>query len=736
MGSTTAMRGRCSRPWSRVRSTSACAIGSWPRRAATRWRCWSCRAAGRPRSWRAGSGCTDGPALSGTHRGELPGAAGAAAAGDAAVAAGRGGRAGRRSAAGVAAAAALGIDADAAAPATAAGLVEFGAQVRFRHPLVRSAVYGGGYAGRSPARASRAGRGHRPRRRSRSPRVASRAGDGRARRGRRRRAGALGRAGASARRSRGGRRLPRARRRADARPGAPGAACAGRGPGKHQAGAPDAALRLLATAQAGPLDELDRARAQLLHAQITFVTTRGRDAPPLLLAAAKRLEPLDATLARETYLDAFAAALSADRLVRGGDEREIAAAVLAADWEPSTASVRPAAGRARPAHHRGIRRGDTAVEGGAASVPRRAALRGGRAALALARLPHRPRAGRRRGLGRAHRSPGRGRSPGRRVLAAARRARRPLQRGPLRRQARGGHVPRRRGGRGRRGDRQPADVARGHLAGQLARTVCRGRGADAGAPPGRAAPRRRALAHHRRLAQRGPPTTASAATTRRWPPPSGPPRTRTGSGRRRGLLVDLIEAAVRSGKPERAAGPLERLAEIAARQRHGLGARHPRARPRADSATGRRPSSSTARRSNGSAAPASAWRSARAHLLYGEWLRRENRRVDAREQLRLAHEMLGDDGRGGLRRARTARAAGHRRDGAQAHRRDARRDHPAGGRDRQAGARTGAPTRRSAPSSSSARARSSGTCARSSASSGSAPAGSSARCCPKPARRP
>ena len=42
--------------------------------------------------------------------------------------------------------------------------------------------------------------------------------------------------------------------------------------GKHQAGAPEAALRLLAVAQAGPLDDLDRARAQLLHAQITFAT--------------------------------------------------------------------------------------------------------------------------------------------------------------------------------------------------------------------------------------------------------------------------------------------------------------------------------------------------------------------------------------------------------------------------------------------------------------------------------
>ena len=82
--------------------------------------------------------------------------------------------------------------------------------------------------------------------------------------------------------------------------------------------------------------------------------TRGRDAPPLLLEAAKRLEPLDATLARETYLEAFAAALSADRLVRGGDAREVAAAVLAADWGPprSVATrLRSAAGRARPPHH-------------------------------------------------------------------------------------------------------------------------------------------------------------------------------------------------------------------------------------------------------------------------------------------------------------------------------------------------------------------------------------------------
>ena len=161
---------------------------------------------------------------------------------------------------------------------------------------------------------------------------------------------------------------------------------------KHQAGANDAALRLLAVAQAGPLDEPERARAQLLHAQITFATTRGRDAPRLLLEAAKRLETLDPRLARETYLEALAAALSAESLVRAGDAREIAAAVLAADWAPSTRACDLLLDGARPAHPRGIHGGGTGVDGRAARVPGRATLRGGRAALALAGLPDRPRA--------------------------------------------------------------------------------------------------------------------------------------------------------------------------------------------------------------------------------------------------------------------------------------------------------------------------------------------------------
>ena len=103
--------------------------------------------------------------------------------------------------------------------------------------------------------------------------------------------------------------------------------------GKHQAGAPDAAIRQLALARVGPLDELDSARAELLAAQIAFAVGHGREAPPLLLKVAKRLEALDAALARETYLDAFAAALFAGRLADGSGVREVGEAVRAATWD-------------------------------------------------------------------------------------------------------------------------------------------------------------------------------------------------------------------------------------------------------------------------------------------------------------------------------------------------------------------------------------------------------------------
>jgi DNA-binding CsgD family transcriptional regulator len=79
---------------------------------------------------------------------------------------------------------------------------------------------------------------------------------------------------------------------------------------KHEAGAADSALALLATAAAGPLDELQTARVDRLRAHVAFAQRRGGDAPPLLLRAAARLEPLDPALARETYVEALGAAMA------------------------------------------------------------------------------------------------------------------------------------------------------------------------------------------------------------------------------------------------------------------------------------------------------------------------------------------------------------------------------------------------------------------------------------------
>ena len=230
----------------------------------------------------------------------------------------------------------LGVGVEAAAPAAAGSLVEFGSRVRFRHPLVRSAVY------RSASPEARH-RVHRalaeatdpdldPDRRAWHLAHATPALDEDVAAELERSAGRAqargGLAAAAAFLERAAELTPEPTRRAQRALAA--------AQSKHQAGAPDTALDLLAMAQAGPLDELQQARVELLRAQIAFAVNRGRDAPPLLLAAAKRLEPLDATLARETYLDAFSAALFAGRLARGGGVREVAEAVLAADWEDSS----------------------------------------------------------------------------------------------------------------------------------------------------------------------------------------------------------------------------------------------------------------------------------------------------------------------------------------------------------------------------------------------------------------
>jgi len=96
------------------------------------------------------------------------------------------------------------------------------------------------------------------------------------------------------------------------------------------AGAFDTALTMLSIAEAGSPDEFQRARAELLRAQVAFSSNIGSDAPPLLLSAARRLERLDPELARETYLDAWGAAMFAGRLAAAGGLLEVSRAARAA----------------------------------------------------------------------------------------------------------------------------------------------------------------------------------------------------------------------------------------------------------------------------------------------------------------------------------------------------------------------------------------------------------------------
>jgi DNA-binding CsgD family transcriptional regulator len=106
-------------------------------------------------------------------------------------------------------------------------------------------------------------------------------------------------------------------------------------PASIQAGAFDAALALLATAEAGPLDDFQRARVDLLRGHVAFAAGLS-DAPRLLLNAARRLEPFDLELARETYLNAWAAAVGAGHLAEGDILLEICRAVRALTPRPGT----------------------------------------------------------------------------------------------------------------------------------------------------------------------------------------------------------------------------------------------------------------------------------------------------------------------------------------------------------------------------------------------------------------
>jgi DNA-binding CsgD family transcriptional regulator len=223
----------------------------------------------------------------------------------------------------------LGVDMGAADPAVDAGLLRIGGRVEFAHPLVRSAAY------RSAATEDRH-RVHRALADATDPETDP---DRRAWHRARATPGPGEEVATELERSAG---------RAQARGGVAASAAflqravaltvdparrAGRAlaaaHASFQAGEFDAALGLLATAEAYPLDGFQSAQAALLRGHVALASAYGNDAAPLLLQAARGLEPFDLELARRAYLTAWGAAITANHLGGAGVLLEICRAVRA-----------------------------------------------------------------------------------------------------------------------------------------------------------------------------------------------------------------------------------------------------------------------------------------------------------------------------------------------------------------------------------------------------------------------
>ena len=212
----------------------------------------------------------------------------------------------------------LGIPAQAATPAAEAGLLELGGRVRFRHPLVRSAAYRS--ASPEEKRAIHGALAEAtdpeidPDRRAWHQAAATSGTDEDVAeeldRSASRAQARGGLAAAAAFLERAAMLTPEPARRAQRLLVAATT--------KRDAGALDDALGLLVAVEAGALDELQRARVDLLRGQIALEQRRGGDAGQLLVSAARRFEPLDAGLARETHLEALGAAMANDLEIPGG----------------------------------------------------------------------------------------------------------------------------------------------------------------------------------------------------------------------------------------------------------------------------------------------------------------------------------------------------------------------------------------------------------------------------------
>lgn len=228
----------------------------------------------------------------------------------------------------------LGIGAQAATPAAEAGLLEFGARVLFRHPLVRSAAYRSAPLQERQAvhraLAEVTDPGIDPDRRAWHRAHAAPGPDEDVAEELERSAGRAqargGLAAAAAFLERAATLTPEHARRSQRLLAAARA--------KSDAGALDAALGLLVAVEAGPLDALQAVEVEHLRGQFGLMQRRAGDAARLLLSAARRFEPLNAELARETHLEALGAAMWVGDLDSPGGVREAAEAARAAPRGP------------------------------------------------------------------------------------------------------------------------------------------------------------------------------------------------------------------------------------------------------------------------------------------------------------------------------------------------------------------------------------------------------------------
>jgi DNA-binding CsgD family transcriptional regulator len=412
----------------------------------------------------------------------------------------------------------------------------------------------------------------------------------------------------------------------------------------YLAGSADDALRLAAAAQLGPLDEFHRVSVDVLRGRVMTTQRRPRDAPPLLLGAARQLERYDRGVARETYRDAFIAAIYVGRFAGDGGLPEVAAAIRSAapSSDPPSATDElldaaallidagwatgaPAAQRVLAAlrvtlasreidlhwlffatrtlgHYLWDPDAWDALTGRTLELVRDAGV------LALLPMAVSQRVGWELFAGdlaaagalvdeqdTVHEAIGGYRSPGSRIALA--------------------------GFRGREAEIAQLDAA------TTPDAVARGDGAWV------------ALLHWSTAVLCNGVGRYDKALRAAQLGAAHPPDLHVSSW----ALTELVEAAVRCGQPEATSGALERLAEMARACGTDwvLGVD---ARARALVA-GRADAENLYRDAIGHLAR-TPFRTelARAQLLYGEWLRREKRRVDARVQLRAAHDQLASIG--------------------------------------------------------------------------------------------